>query len=82
MTSPVQVESRVGPDGVLTVRIPLGPEDAHSRVRVTVEPLPQGATGHVEPDWSRFVDETYGSCASFGLERQPQGDFETREAIE
>ena len=81
MTRPLQIESRVGPDGVLTLRVPLGPEEADARVRVTVEPLPAGA-GPSTDDWHQFVEETYGSCAGLGLERQPQGDFERREDVE
>lgn len=82
MTRPIRIESRVGPDGVLAIRVPLGPEDAHARVRVTVEPIPATAPERHGTDWSRFVAETYGSCASLGLERQPQGEFEHREALE
>lgn len=83
MTRPVQIESRVGPDGVLTVTVPLGLEEADVRVRVTVEPLP-AANGQppVDSEWHQFVQETYGSCEGLALERQPQGDYEQREGIE
>ena len=83
---PVQIESHVGPDGVLTLRVPMGRDQANAlvRVTVTVETAPSGAanTGAANADWHRFVDDTYGSCAGLGLERQPQGDFEQRDVIE
>ena len=83
MTRPVQIESRVGADGVLTLRVPLGPDEADARVRVTVEPLDVPPPGAVTGgEWHRFVQETYGSCDGLGLERQPQGDFDEREGVE
>ena len=83
MTRPVQIESRVGPDGVLTLRVPLGPEEADARVKVTVEPLATSTKVHATaPDWHQFVEDTYGSCDGLGLERQAQGDFEQREDVE
>ena len=82
MTRPIQIESRVGADGVLTLRVPLGPEEADAHVRVTVEPLGPSPRSGNGADWHRFVEQPYGSCDGLGLERQPQGDFERREDIE
>ncbi len=82
MTRPVRFESRAGPDGILSLRVPLGPEGADARVRVTVEPLPGDNPTPDDAEWHRFVDATYGSCEGLGLERQPQGDFEEREELE
>ena len=83
MTRPVQIESRVGADGVLTLRVPLGPEEADALVRVTVEPVDAPQPGAIRgAEWQRFVQDTYGSCDGLGLERQPQGDFEQREGLE
>jgi len=83
MTRPVRFESRVGPDGVLSLRVPLGPEEADARVRVTVEPLPADEKpASDDSEWHRFVEATYGSCDGLGLERQPQGEFEKREDLE
>ena len=83
MAYPIQIHSRVGKDGVLTLRIPLQPSDADADVVVTVEkvasaqrPEPAGAS------WHRFVEETYGSCEGLNLERPEQGAFEKREALE
>jgi hypothetical protein len=82
MTRPIQIDSIVGADGVLTLRVPLGPDQANARVKVTVEPVGNGDSDPSRTEWHRFVEETYGSCAGLGLERQPQGEFERREDLE
>ena len=81
MTQPIQIHSRVGDDGILNLRVPLGPAEAGSVVVVRIEPV-EGDSTQSPSDWQRFVDETYGSCAGLGLERQDQGTFEVREALE
>ena len=35
----------------------------------------------LDNDWHRFVEETYESCESSGLEREPQGGLEQRDHI-
>ena len=65
----IQVQSRVGDDGVLTLRIPLGAQDANTEVTVTIEPA--RTNGNAALDWHAFVKETYGSCAGLGLEEPP-----------
>jgi hypothetical protein len=79
----MQIESKVGTDGVLNLRVEMGAADATSPVLVTIEPL--GRPLRAESDraeWHRFVEETYGSCAGLGLERAPQPPLEEREVIE
>jgi hypothetical protein len=79
----VQLQSEVGKDGVLALRIPLGSDEAGHRVRVTVEPIAKAAgTMDDRGEWHQFIEETYGSCAGLGLERPDQGEFESRESIE
>lgn len=67
----IELRSKVGADGVLTLKVPLGPDEANQEVLVTVEatggPVSQSAT----EDWHRFVEQTYGSCAGKGLEEPP-----------
>ena len=84
MTFPVKLESKVGSDGVLNLRVPLGVGEAGTDVLVTIQPAEaaRGSSGQDHADWHQFVEETYGSCAGLGLERHDQGAFETREAIE
>jgi len=69
----IQVESEVGADGVLELRVPLGPDDARTRVVVTIKPLPQSEPAGLpdRQDWHQFVQRTYGSCAGLGLEEPP-----------
>ncbi len=66
----VQLESEVGPDGVLSLHVPLGTSEAHTRVIVTIAPLRE-TNGSEGSDWHEFVERTYGSCAGLGLE-EPQ----------
>jgi hypothetical protein len=77
----IQVQSRVGPDGVLKLSLPLGPADANRDVVVTIQSL-SAAPAQVVMPWDTFLDETYGSCAGLGLERAPQGDYEKREPLD
>jgi hypothetical protein len=66
----IQFESEVGEDGVLSLRVPLRAADANTRVIVTIEPVakPPSSTEEERQDWHAFVERTYGSCASLGLE--------------
>ena len=65
----IQLQAEVGPDGVLNLRIPLGPAEAKMPVVVTIRPLP-GSSDQISPqktEWHKFVAQTYGSCAGLGL---------------
>jgi len=66
----VQFESEVGRDGVLSLRVPLGPVEPNTRVLVTIEPAPGGRdeSERSHSDWHEFVERTYGCCANLGLE--------------
>jgi hypothetical protein len=66
----IQFESEVGSDGVLSLRVPLRPVDANTRVIVTIQPLVPSSSGldEEQQDWHSFVQRTYGSCAALGLE--------------
>lgn len=77
----IQLESEVGADGVLELRVPLGLGDARTRVVVTIEGLPQ-AEQHLAStpsDWHEFVERTYGSCAGLGLEEPPDLPLQQRD---
>jgi len=69
----VQLESEVGADGVVELRVPLGVGDAGTRVVVTIEPFPPPVSPSISAasDWHDFVQRTYGSCAGLGLEEPP-----------
>ncbi len=74
----VQIESEIGSDGVLSLKVPLEPSDANTKVRVTIEPLDLQAEAG-EPDWQAIVDQTYGSCADLGLEEPPDLPLQERD---
>lgn len=79
MSDVIELHSRVRPDGSLDIHVPPHEMEAGTDVVVTIRRVP-GPINREE--WHRFVDETYGSCAGLGLERQPQGEFEQRENLE
>jgi len=81
MPDTVEFKSRVGPDGTLDVHIALGEAQAGADVVVTIRPASSAGQADLS-EWHRFVNQTYGSCDGLGLERQPQGEFEAREALE
>jgi hypothetical protein len=58
MTRSLQIESRVGKDGVLTLRVPLAASDADTEVLVTIQPKPLHAA------WpAGYFEQTYGCLA-------------------
>lgn len=84
MSDAIQFHSRVGDDGILDVQVNLGRTEAKKEVVVTIEPLAGsgGAQQANDIPWPDFVEQTYGSCAGLGLNRQEQDIFESREPIE
>jgi hypothetical protein len=66
----IQLQTEVGSDGVLNLRVPLGPGEAKTSVVVTIQPLPPYLTEKPpeQIEWHEFVKQTYGSCAGLGLE--------------
>lgn len=76
----LEVKSRIGPDGVLDVKIPIGREEANREVLVTVE-----ATNHPAAnidDWRRFIRQTAGSIDDPTFRRHEQGNIDQRENLE
>jgi hypothetical protein len=69
----IQLESQVDDKGVLSLQVLLGPNEARSRVLVTIESASRdrSAPERDESDWHQFVQGTYGSCAGLGLEEPP-----------
>jgi hypothetical protein len=72
MNGAIQFHSKVGSDGILTLNLPLGLDQAESEVLVTIAPLTPQAPSPPGDDWHAFLRETYGSCAGLGLERPEQ----------
>lgn len=82
----IELRSRIGPDGMLSLQIPIGPEDANQEVVVTVRPAeePPASTRPKmsREEWLRFIDETAGHWEGEPLVRPEQGQYEQREAWE
>lgn len=57
--SRIEVRSKVGPDGVLRLTVPLPPADANREVRVTVESIPRPTM--TQEEWSAMVMRLAGS---------------------
>lgn len=62
--TPIQLEAKVGADGVLHLSVPLGSDEAAKRVIVTIQTC--GREGNVAS-----TGELYGSCVDLGLEEPP-----------
>jgi hypothetical protein len=77
----VQFHSHVGADGVLKIEVPVGMTDADLDIVVIVSPA-GAAAGATDGSWPpNFFEETFGCLAEYPLERPPQGEFETRNAL-
>jgi hypothetical protein len=72
------LHARVGADGVLKIRVPMGEADANREVQVTIDPV--GPPPMTQEQWQRFVQETAGSWQG-ELERPEQGDYERRDEL-
>ena len=72
------LKSRVGPDGVLAVAVPLGRAEANREVTVTIEPAPPTAV--TQDEWRAWVEKTAGSWQG-DFERMPQGEYEQRDPL-
>jgi hypothetical protein len=81
--SRVVLTSRVGADGVLTLSVPLGQQEANRTVRVTVETADAGPAAPIrEPEaWARFLAEMAGSIPDPTFERPEQGEYERRDDL-
>lgn len=65
MSRSVQIQARVGPDGVLTLRVPLTPSEANVEVIVTMQPKSRPAQRSGASDWpTGYFEKTYGSLAN------------------
>jgi hypothetical protein len=43
---------------------------------------PEPSKNDTKAEWRTFIEETYGCLADDPIARGPQGDYETREALE
>ncbi len=74
-----ELTAQVGADGVLTLTVPLTPEDANKTVRVVVETVETPSGPITDPqEWHRFVERIAGSITDPTFLRHPQGEYEER----
>ena len=78
----LELRARIGPDGVLTLNVPVGNSEANREVKVIVEPadLAGETTKLTQDQWARFVQETAGAWLG-DLERPDQGELEVRDRL-
>lgn len=76
--TPIVVTSKVGPDGVLHLTLPVGREEANKEVQVTVEPTARPAL--TPEEWRAWVLLMAGTWEG-DFERPPQGMLEEREPL-
>jgi hypothetical protein len=77
----IVIHSRVGPDGVLTLSVPIGVSDADREVEVTIAPTrPDMLRPSERDEWHRFVHETAGAWQG-DLARPDQGELEQRDEL-
>jgi hypothetical protein len=77
---PVEIKSRVGADGVLTIVLPLGLSEANREVKVVVESAETStsASPSNKEEWRRFVQSMAGCISDPTFERPQQGEYEQR----
>lgn len=78
----IELTSKVGPDGVLSLNLPLGLEEANAEVVVTVQTANgKGPGGNDQRAWEAFVRSTAGSIDDPTFRRHDQGEYEQREPL-
>lgn len=80
MSGPIQIHSRIGEDGVLNLRVPMGATDANIEVMITIAPATENGADAGRMEWHEFVRQTYGSCAGLGLEEPPDLPLQERDS--
>jgi formylglycine-generating enzyme required for sulfatase activity len=75
----VIVHSRVGPDGISNLSVPIGAGDAHQQVEVTIEPIHRVPV--TEEQWRDFIESTAGSIVDPSFVRHEQGEYQRREEL-
>jgi hypothetical protein len=77
----IDIQSRVGPDGKLTVSLP--PSMANADVHVIVERA-EPSPGHQDQDqWRAFLDRFAGSMPDFpDVERPGPESYEARDSLD
>jgi len=72
----IELKTKVGPDGMLSLTVPIGIAEANREVKVIVESVAPPMTPE---EWRRFIGETAGSISDPTFRRHEQGEYEQRE---
>lgn len=75
-----EIHSRVGPNGVLVLSIPIGAQNANRPVRITVDGVDSTQTtkSMTQMEWEEFINETGGCIDDPAFIRPEQGEPESR----
>ena len=69
MSTNTEIESRVGGDGVLTIRVPFSASDANTEVIVTIRPKRSQGAAASRSTWPPgYFEKTYGSMKDEPME--------------
>jgi hypothetical protein len=79
--SPIFIKSRVGPDGVLSLHVPIGEAEANRDVLVIVNAAPAGVSLTADSQWREFIRQHAGSISDPTFTRHDQGEYERREPL-
>jgi hypothetical protein len=77
----LEIQSRVGPDGILVLSVPVGQENANRDVKVIVDAIDQRSSARTmtQEEWAQMIRDTAGSIDDPTFVRPDQGQFETRD---
>jgi hypothetical protein len=73
------LNARIGADGVLRLNVPLGPQEAHQDVQVTVEAVTPRKP-MTQAEWAAWVQSMAGTWQG-DFERPPQGELQERDPL-
>ena len=79
----IELRTKVGPDGLLSISVPVGIGEANRDVKVVVETLDLDVKKSADmtlDEWKQFILETAGSWQG-DLERPEQREYETRDSF-
>jgi hypothetical protein len=77
----IELRTRIGPDGILTLSVPVGIAEANREVKVVIEPAKTPRKRRpklTREEWAQFVDQTAGAWQG-DLERPEQGGLDMGE---
>jgi hypothetical protein len=76
------LDSYIGADGILLLKVPFTPQEANLKVKVTIQPVPSESKSPEELGYPPgFFEEVAGGWVGEPLVRAEQGEFEQRESL-